>query len=237
MPMRTPLGENRILQCLPAAERAEIQSFLTPVSLVLGEVLYYPDDVIATVYFPLSGLISLLSVMASGDQIEHGIVGRSGLVGVTVATNGPRAFGQTVVQIAGEAYQLPRAQFISICEKSALLRRLVHEYDGYLYFQAIQSGACHALHTVEARFCRWMLQSQDVLQSDIVGLTQESLAHMLGVQRKAVSLSAQSLQAAGLIQYSRGAIRIVDREGLKGAACECYQATRNYTDRMSPPLF
>jgi Mn-dependent DtxR family transcriptional regulator len=100
----------------------------------------------------------------------------------------------------------------------------------------MQSGACHAVHTVEARLCRWLLQSQDVLQSSTVNLTQESLAHMLGVQRSAVSLSAQKLQMSGLIDYSRGSIKITDRDGLKASACECYKATRRYTERMKSPF-
>jgi CRP-like cAMP-binding protein len=101
---------------------------------------------------------------------------------------------------------------------------------------AQQSAACHALHSVEARLCRWLLQSQDITQSEMVPLTQEFLSHMLGVQRTSVSLCAHALQRAGLIQYARGKIKVLDRGGLKESACECYEVIREHTDKALPPL-
>jgi CRP-like cAMP-binding protein len=235
MEIAFPLGHNRILQSLPAADFAEIHPHLKKVPLVQGMVLYYQGDAIDYVCFPQTGMISLLTVMKSGEQVETGLVGRTGIVGATIGNMGPLAFGQTVVQVEGTAYQLSRAKFLSTYESSAALRRLVNEFGGYLYFQAMQSAACHAVHTVHSRLCRWLLHSQDVLQSELVGLTQESLAHMMGVQRSAVSLCAQQLQVAGLIQYSRGSIRIMNREGMEECACECYGATRQFTESMSQP--
>lgn len=233
MDIRSPLGQNRILQGLPAADLEALLSHSKKMDLVKGRVLYHPGDEIDYVCFPLAGMISLLAVMKSGEQVETGVVGRWGVVGATIASGGPFAFGQTVVQIEGGACRLPRGHFLSMYETSAAFRKLVNEFNGYLYFQAMQSAACHAVHPVHARFCRWLLHTQDVLESELVELTQESIADMLGVQRAAVSLCAQQLQAAGLIQYSRGSIKIVNREGLEVFACECYEATRHYTDKMS----
>jgi len=236
MEIQTPLGENRILRSLPADELAEVRPHLKEIILAQGDVLYRSGEEITFVYFPIAGMISLLTVMKTGEQIETGIVGRSGVAGATIGNNGPFAFGQATVQIEGKGYQLPRDRFLALFAKAATLRALVNAYDGYLYFQAQQSSACHAVHTVEARLCRWMLQCQDVLQSDVVALTQEFLSNMMGVQRNAVSLCAHVLQEKGLIEYSRGTIKILDRDGLKLIACECYEATHEYTLRMSPPI-
>jgi CRP-like cAMP-binding protein len=236
MLFQTPLGENRILKSLPAAELAEVQAHLKEMPLVQGAVLHRSGETIEHVYFPISGMVSLLTVMKSGEQIETGIVGRSGVAGGTIGNNGPFAFGQATVQIAGKGYQLPRDHFLAAFNKGKTMRSLVNAYDGYLYFQAQQSSACHAVHTVEARLCRWMLQCQDVLQSDVIELTQEFLSNMMGVQRNAVSLCANVLQQAGLIEYSRGTIRILNREALLKASCECYEATHEYAQRMAPPM-
>ena len=211
----------------------KLRSLLTYVKLPRGMVLYYPGDAIENVYFPLAGMVTLIAAMKSGHQVETGIVGRSGIVGATIGSIGPLAFGQTIVQIEGAAYQLSRANFLMMFEISVTFRSLVLEYDGFLYFQAMQSAACHAIHSVEARLCRWMLQSQDVLQTQVVGLTQDSLAILLGVQRAAVSLCAHQMQAAGLIKYSRGNIRILSRDGLAINACECYGATRQFIQGMA----
>jgi CRP-like cAMP-binding protein len=112
----------------------------------------------------------------------------------------------------------------------------MNRFQNVVLLQAQQSAACHALHTVQARLCRWLLQSQDVTGSEVVPLTQEFLSHMLGVQRTSVSLCAHALQSAGLIKYSRGQIKILDRRGLKKAACECYDAVRQHVDKAVPPL-
>jgi CRP-like cAMP-binding protein len=235
MEKQSPAGQNRILQSLPAADFAEMHPHLKKMELVLGMVLYYQGEPIEYVCFPQTGMISLLTVMKSGEQVETGLVGQTGIVGATIGNMGPLAFGQTVVQVEGTGYQLSRTKFLSMYETSAALRRLVNEFGGYLYFQAMQSAACHAVHAVHGRLCRWLLHSQDILQSELVGLTQESLAHMMGVQRAAVSLCAQQLQVAGLIQYSRGSIQIMNREGMEACACECYGATRQFTEKMSLP--
>jgi CRP-like cAMP-binding protein len=236
MDIRTSAGENRILKSLPAADLAEMQPFLKEVTLVQGVFLSHPGVTIEHVYFPTSGVVSLLAVMKSGQQIETGIVGRSGVVGASTANAGALSFGQATVQIQGVALQLPRFKFLAMVEKSSTLRRLANEFEAYLYFQAQQSAACYAVHSVEARLCRWMLQCQDATNSDVIPLTQEFLSQMMGVQRNAVSLCAHELQNAGLIEYSRGTINILDRERLESCACECYAAISNFGGKMIPPL-
>ncbi len=231
-----PPAENRILRSLPASDLAALQSCLKRVALVQGAALYETGGAIEHVHFPITGMVSLLTLMKSGQEIETGIIGKSGIVGALIGNGGALALGQATVQVEGSAWQMPRAKFQSMLDNSARLRSLTNEFEGYMYFQAQQCAACYAVHAVEARLCRWLLQCQDVTQSDVIPLTQENLSQMMGVQRNAVSLCAHQLQLAGLVQYSRGTIRIVSREGLESSACECYEAIRDYGGRMAPPL-
>jgi CRP-like cAMP-binding protein len=187
------------------------------------------------VYFPLSGMVSLLSVMKTGEQIETGIIGREGVVGGVIGMNSRLSPMQATVQVAGEALQISGSHFLVLYRGSEPFRTLINGYQTYILMQAQQSAACHAVHKVEARLCRWLLQSQDTTESDIVRLTQEFLSHMLAVERTSVTLAAQTLQKAGLIRYSRGVITILDPEGLKESACECYEAIRRHMDEALTP--
>jgi CRP-like cAMP-binding protein len=229
-----PLGENRLLQRLGADDVSRLQPHLTKFSMVQSGVLHAPRSSIDYVYFPLSGMVSLLTVMRTGEQIETGIVGREGVVGASIGNDG--AAGQATVQIAGSAWRIKGPKFLELYQASLPFRTLMNKFQNVILLQAQQSAACHALHSVEARLCRWLLQSQDTTGTDLVPLTQEFLSHMLGVQRTSVSLSAHALQTAGLIRYGRGKIKIVNREGLKESACECYDVIREHIERAVPPL-
>jgi len=231
----TPLGENRLLNGLGADDLARLQPNLHKVAMVRGHVLHPAGASIEHVYFPVSGMISVLAMMRTGEAIETAIVGREGVVGASVGYNGSQSAGQAVVQIAGAAWQIPSSRFSDLYSASAPFRILINKFQTVILLQAQQSAACHALHSVEARLCRWLLQSQDVTESDIVPLTQEFLSHMLGVRRTSVSLCAHALQKAGLIRYSRGEIKIVKRNGLKESACECYEVVRDHIDKAIPP--
>ena len=222
---------NRILQQLAADELKSIQPWLNSIKLQPNAVLHESGAAVESVYFPLSGMISLLSVMQTGDAIETGIVGAEGLVGGDAAVNG-HLFGQATVQMAGEALQIPKARFVDAYNAHPHLRNLVNRYQSTLLVQAQQNAACHAFHSVRSRLCRWMLHSQDLLGSPAFYLTQEFLSHMLGVRRNTVSIEAHSLQQAGLIRYSRGNITILDRDGLEECACECYAVIRAETDKL-----
>jgi CRP-like cAMP-binding protein len=167
-------------------------------------------------------MVSILTVMKTGEQIETAIIGNEGVVGGWAAIDGRNANTQSTVQIEGSAWQLPIAKFLEIYKASDPFRSAINTYQGIILFQAQQSAACHAVHSVEARLCRWLLLAQDLMDSDLVQLTQEFLSHMIGVQRTTVSLCAHTLQKSGLIQYSRGKIKILDRKGIEECACECY---------------
>ena len=228
------VGQNRLLKGLGEGDFAHLQSKLQKVPLTRGQVLHPPGERIKHVYFPDNGMISMLTVMQSGEQIETAIIGTEGVAGGWVAIDGANYNTQTTVQIAGSGWQLPVAKFLEAYNASDRFKSAMNEYQGVIFFQAQQSAACHALHSVESRLCRWLLQAEDVMSSDEVELTQEFLSHMLGVRRTSVSLAAHKLQNSGLIQYSRGKIKIVDRDGLAECACECYAAIRQRMDNAFP---
>jgi CRP-like cAMP-binding protein len=226
--------KNRILRQLSADELASVQPWLTLMDLRSNVVLHQPGDMLEKVYFPVSGMISLLAVMQSGDAIETGVVGADGLLGGDAALNG-HLFGQMTVQMDGAALTMPKARFVDAYLAHPHLRNLVDRYQSILLVQAQQNGACHALHSVRSRLCRWLLQSQDLIGSDTFSLTQEFLSHMLGVRRNTVSVEAHAVQEAGLIRYRRGNITILNRDGLEDCACECYSVIREETDKLMGP--
>jgi CRP-like cAMP-binding protein len=158
-------------------------------------------------------------------------VGADGLIGGDAAING-HGFGQMTVQLDGAALTIPKAEFVEAYLAHPHLRNLVDRYQGILLIQAQQNAACHALHSVRSRLCRWLLQSQDMIGKETFLLTQEFLSHMLGVRRNTVSVEAHAVQEAGLIRYRRGHITILNRDGLEDCACECYSVIRAETDRM-----
>ena len=227
--------QNRLLNGLSADDLSRVQSHLQKVPLVRGRVLHPPGEPIQQVYFPESGMISMLTVMQSGELIETAIIGSEGIAGGWVAIDGANANTQTTVQMDGSAWQIPATKFVEAYNASDRFRSAMNEYQGIILFQAQQSAGCHAIHSVESRLCRWLLQAEDLMGSDEIDLTQEFLSHMLGVQRTSVSLAAHALQKSGLIHYSRGKIKIADREGLEESACECYAVIRQRMDEAIPP--
>jgi CRP-like cAMP-binding protein len=223
--------KNRILRQLSADELKSVQPWLTRVELRSNTVLHEPGDTIERVYFPLSGMVSLLAVTQSGEAIETGIVGADGLIGGDAAING-HAFRRVTVQLDGDGLTMPKANFINAYRAHPHLRDLIDRYQAILLIQAQQNAACHALHSVRSRLCRWLLQAQDMIGSGTFTLTQEFLSHMLGVRRTTVSIDAHALQEAGLIRYRRGQITILKRDGLEDCACECYSVIRAETDKF-----
>jgi CRP-like cAMP-binding protein len=224
------VGKNSLLNGLSAADIALLRPNLKKVRMIRGEFLHPVGVQIKHVYFPDSGMVSMLTVMKSGEQIETAIIGSEGVVGGWVAIDSRNANTQSTVQVEGAAWQISAAKFLEMYDASQPFRSVVNNYQGIILFQAQQSAACHAMHSVESRLCRWLLLSQDLLGSEQVPLTQEFLSHMLGVQRSSVSLCAHSLQKSGLIRYSRGKIKVQDRKGLEECACECYSVIRERID-------
>jgi CRP-like cAMP-binding protein len=223
--------KNRILRQLSADELKSIQPWLVPKRLEPNAVLHEQGAAIDQIYFPLSGMISLLSVMQSGEAIETGIVGAEGVLGGDAAING-HLFAQATVQLSGTALMMPKSRFVDAYHAHPHLRNLINRFQAIILIQARQNAACHALHSVRSRLCRWLLQSQDMIGSETFTLTQEFLSHMLGVRRTTVSIEAHALQEAGLIRYRRGHINILNRDGIEDCACECYSVIRTETGKM-----
>ena len=233
MHQTSPTGVNRILQRLPPNDLSLLQPQLKLIDLTQGTVLHEAGAPLEYVYFPTSGMVSILAIMRTGDAIETAVIGREGVVGGSIGSEGSLAFGQSMVQISGSALRVGAKPFLKVLEESSGLRGLVNRYQSILLLQAQQSAACHAFHHVDARLCRWLLHASDATESDIVNLTQEFLSHMLGVQRTSVTITAHALQKSGLIRYSRGNVKILDRHAVEECACECYAVLRREFDKAS----
>jgi CRP-like cAMP-binding protein len=223
---------NRLLASLPLADFELLQPHLRAVELVHGTVLFQAGDRMDRVYFPHSGIISLVVALSGGEGIEAAMIGRDGILGGAAAMDGLISLNKVVVQLAGNGQSLDVARLREIADKSRDLRTTLIRHEQVLFAQAQQSAACIAAHTVEARLSRWLLRSRDLSGSDELLLTQEFLAQMIGVQRTSVSPAAHTLQNAGLIRYRRGRIEILNLEGLEDASCECNGAVKAQYDRL-----
>jgi CRP-like cAMP-binding protein len=197
-------------------------------------VLFEPGESIADIYFPHTGLISLLIVGRDGGAIETATIGREGAVGLHAGLGGRRSFTRAIAQIGGRFSTIQAPRFEHIAGSSEPIRDLILRYTEVLWAEAQQSAACNAAHGAEARMCRWLLQCADRTGSDELPLKQEFLAQMLGVRRTTVTLIAQSVQEKGLIKYRRGRIELLDRNGLAESACECYDVMHH--EKLPPAL-
>jgi CRP-like cAMP-binding protein len=230
---RTP-DQNRLLAVLPAAERERLSPHLEPVSMSLGEVVYESGSRLEYVYFPTTSIVSLLYVMADGASAEIAVVGNEGMVGVAVFMGGETTPSRAIVQSAGSAYRLPGHSMKEEFVRGGAMQHLLLRYTQALLTQMAQTAVCNRHHSVDQQLCRWLLLSLDRLPSNKLTMTQELIANMLGVRREGVTEAAGKLQSAGLIQYSRGRITVLDRPGLEGRACECYGVVRRESDRLLP---
>jgi len=226
--------QNRLLGSLSVEDYGLLSPHLTTIDLERGRLLYDPGDRIDTVYFPEDGVISLMTLMESGAAIESATIGREGALGLMAAVAPRQSLSRAIVQTPTRAARIGVAQLHDAWEKSPVLRDLVDRHNEALFGHAIQSVACNALHSVEARFCRWLLTCHDRITTDSVALTQEFLADMLGVQRTTVTAVARTLQDKGAIRYRRGVVEIVDRTILEQFTCECYGVIHNTYERLLP---
>lgn len=217
---------NRLLAALPAEELAQLQTWLEPVQVQVGEVLSEPGDPIGHIYFPHDCLLSLLAVAEGRMTLEVGQVGREGMLGATVAQGHQTSQVRAVAQRAGGAERMPAEAFRRQVARHPGLQKVVAHYTDALLAQAIQIAVCSRFHVLEARLARSLLVTRDRLQSDRFHLTHEFLAHALGVRRVGVTKAASALQQQGLILYSRGNIEIVDADGLAAVSCTCYPIVR-----------
>ena len=213
---------NRLLAALPAEEYARLSRKLTKVSLTYGETIYEATDVIRQVYFPESGIISLLSSVGDRSLLEVGIVGSEGFIGLPVFLGVETSNSRALVQGAGAAWQMTTADFTAECENGGALPKLLQRYTHSLITQISQSAACNRFHPIDARLARWLLMTADRMATNEFPITQEFLSNMLGVRREAVNKAAIVFQQSDFINYKRGKISILDRAALEAAACRCY---------------
>jgi CRP-like cAMP-binding protein len=221
---------SRLLAALEPSDLALLMPHLRRVALTHGAMLQEQEAPVEHVYFPLSGVISLVSVMEGGAVVETAMVGREGAVGAFAGLGPWKAFTRTVVQIPGIAAVIPTSCFQSAVSGSERIRNLILRYKEGLLAQVQQTAACNALHPLEARLARWLLQALDRMDDPNLPLTQDSIAQMLGVRRTTVTMIAGKLQDEKLIAYHRGHIALLNRAGLEQSACECYRTIRRRTD-------
>ncbi len=223
---------NRLLGTLPRADFERLAPTMQTVSVARGVVLNEPGEEPERVWFPQSGMISLLAVMSNGKAVETATVGREGVVGGMAGLGLHVPLTRAVVQVALVASRVTAVSLRRIVQSSPALREMIIRYNDLLLGQVQITAACNALHPIQKRLARWILQTRDRIDTDTVPLTQELLSEMLGVRRSSVSEIAGRLQSTGLIQYSRGSIEILNRPALEAASCECYGLIRDQAVRQ-----
>ena len=219
---------------MPAGVRAALEPDLTLVEMRQGDVVFEPEAAVECAFFPVTGVLSALTLLQDGSAVETATVGREGAVGLSSALTTTRSHGRVIAQTPATVFRVKDAVLRTLAAESAPLRELIVAYADLMLAQAQQSTACNISHDVEERFCRWLLTCDDRVRGARVELTQEFLAMMLGVQRTTVSQVASQIQAAGLIRYNRGRIDILDRPELERRSCECYDAIRRRTRAFLP---
>jgi CRP-like cAMP-binding protein len=230
--------DNCLLASLPTAMWQHWQPLLEPVALPLGLVLYEPGRTLDHVYFPTTAIVSLLYVMQDGACAEIAMVGKEGVVGVSVFMGGQSATSRAVVQSAGQGFRLGAHVMRTEFNSASSVMHLMLRYTQALIAQTAQTAVCNRHHTLDKQLCRWLLQCTDRLQSSELAMTQELISNLLGVRREGVTEAALKLQAAGLIRYARGHITVLDRPGLERRSCECYSVVKKEYDRLlSPGIF
>ena len=227
---------NRILAALPVNEYTRLLTKTEEVPLTYGETIYERDEVIGYVYFPNSGVVSLVTQVAEGDVLEVGVVGNEGIIGLPVFLGVETSRNQAIVQGEGTALRIKTEDFFKACKPNGTLPKLLQRYTHALLTQISQTVACNRFHLIEQRLIYWLLVMHDRTQTDKFRITQEFLSKMLGVRREAVNKSAANLQQRNLIAYSRGIVSIINRAGLEAAACQCYLVLRKEYQKLAENL-
>ena len=221
--VKSPPIANKLLAALPKKEYQALQSHLEETPLVFEEFIYRPNELISDVYFPNSGIISLLAGVNAHGTLEVGLVGNEGMLGLSVFLGVNSSGNRAVVQGAGSAMKMKVTALRKQCDKGGALPRLLQRYAHSVLTQITQSAVCNQFHSVDARLARWLLMTHDRIADDEFQLTQEFLSNMLGVRREGVSKAAGKLQKRNLITYSRGRLKVLDRAGLEATSCGCYE--------------
>jgi len=232
-PVPAPGAEaNQLLAALPIDIQQRVAARGEVVPLPHKSVLIVPDTPIEYAYFPRSGCISLVTVMADGSTVEIGTIGWEGMCGVSLIHGFSSVPAKAIIQVPGDALRIATEELATMVQEEESLRSVLLRY-AQLWANTIgRNGSCNAVHSVEERCARWLLMTHDRVPDNVLPLTQEFLAVMLGVRRASVTIAASSLQQAGLINYKHGKIVVLDRDGLEGAACECYEAIRRDSERL-----
>jgi CRP-like cAMP-binding protein len=232
-PLPSP-DQNHLLDALLPAERERVFPQLKLVTLPLGTVLYESGDTQRYVYFPIDAIVSLLYVLKDGASAEIAVVGNDGAIGVALFMGGVTTTNRAIVQSAGSAYRLTRKQIEQEFARHGDMLHVLLRYTQALITQMAQTAVCNRHHSVDQQLCRWLLLSLDRLSTNKLIMTQELIANMLGVRREGVTEAAGKLQKAGVIEYRRGRITVLDRPRLETMSCECYEVVRKETDRLLP---
>jgi CRP-like cAMP-binding protein len=227
---------NRLLGALEPASRERIDPHLEPIEFKLGEMVCDAGGLLKHAYFPQGSVLSLLTVLENGAAIETANIGREGSFGLFAAMYSRVSFNRCIVQLAGHMVRCPIELLQNEFKNSEHVRDLFVSYSETLLSQVQQTVACNSMHTTEERMCRWLLMMHDRAGGESLPYTHEFLSHILGANRKSVTLAAQSMQMAGLISYRRGTIQVLDREGMERASCECYAIVKERFDAfLTPP--
>jgi CRP-like cAMP-binding protein len=225
-------SSNHFLASLPRAAHDVLRPHLRSRELPQAAVIYNAGDTVSEVIFPYSGIVSFVVGMENGQFVEAEMIGWNGVVGAGPALDGRRALNRAVVHAAGRGAAIEAETLTQLVRQNEGLRRTLADHEHMLFAYVQQIAACNAVHALEARMSRWLLQVRDLVRSDELPLTQEFMAQMLGVQRTSVTLIVGRLQQAGLIKTRRGRVAVIDLEGLRDAACECYRTTNAHFSKL-----
>jgi CRP-like cAMP-binding protein len=238
MPNRSKakVRSNQLLDALETDSRKRIDLHLEPVTFKLGDTICEAGGLLKHAYFPKGSVLSLLTVLENGSAIETANIGREGAFGLFAAMYSRVSFNRCIVQLEGHMVRCPIHFLQSEFRQSEHMQNLFVSYSETLLSQVQQTVACNTVHTTEERMARWLLMMHDRAEGEIMPYTHEFLSHILGVNRKSVTLAAQTLQSAGLISYHRGKMQVLDRGGLEKASCECYAIVKERFDAfLTPP--
>lgn len=227
-------AQNRILAALPKKEQRRLSEELEPVQLGVKDVLFDVSEPISYVYFPVTGVMSLVTTMNDGRVFEFATVGNEGMVGLPVLLGATSVPAKAFAQIPGLTLRLRASKMRAEQERGGPLIAVLHRYAQALFNQVAQTVSCNRAHTITQRCARWLLMTHDRVSADQFPLTQEFLADMLGVRRATANKTAIELQNGGAITYARGKIRILQRRRLERLSCECYQSIKDEFERLLP---
>jgi CRP-like cAMP-binding protein len=226
-PSKSPPIANQLLAYLPKKDYQGLQHYLEEVPLVFETTVYNAGDLISDVFFPNSGIVSLLAGANERATLEVGLVGKEGMVGLSAFLGVSSSLNHAVVQGAGSAMKMKATALRKECNNGGALPRILQRYAHSVLTQITLAAVCNQFHSIDARLARWLLMTHDRIGDDEFQLTQEFLSNMLGVRREGVSKAASDLQKRKLISYSRGRLKVLDRSGLQASSCGCYQIIRD----------